>query len=109
MSKYENQSSASEFLHDQLEKTRKQLNTARIVSIILIVFVATYMGCITSKLNNAIEPNELGDTLVGYAESMLEEHGVSYISELQGQIPQLIQEKIPELIMSQITPMMKRM
>ena len=109
MSEHENQNSASEYVHNQLERTRKQLNTARVVSIILIVFVATYMGCITSKLNNAIEPNELGDVLVGYAESMLEEHGVSYISELQGQIPQLIQEKIPELIMSQITPMMKRM
>ena len=67
------------------------------------------MGCITSKLNKAIEPSELGDTLVSYAESMLEEHGVSYISDLQRQIPQLIQEKIPELVMSQITPMMKRM
>ena len=109
MSENENQNSASAYVHDQLERTRKQLNTARIVSIILIVFVATYMGCITSKLNTAIEPKELGDTLVGYAESMLEEHGVSYINELQGQIPQLIQEKIPELVMSQITPMMKRM
>ena len=109
MSKNKNQNAANEYVDEQLEKTQKQLNTTRVVSIIMIIFVATYMGCITSKLNKVVEPNELSDTLLTYAESMLEEEGVSRINELQAKIPELIQQKIPELIMSQIKPMMKRL
>ena len=109
MSKNTNQKAASEYVHQQLAKTRKQFNTTRAVSIILTLFVAIYMLVLTSWIKGAIEPGELSDTLSVYAESMLEQEGVSRINELQGRIPELIQQKIPELIMSQVTPLMKRL
>ena len=47
---------ASQFVADELAKARSSLKKTRLVGIILLVFVASYMGFITISLMNYLEP-----------------------------------------------------
>lgn len=93
---------AESYVDEHLENTRKSFNTTRVVSIVLIVFVALYMGFITSKLKSAAEPENVADLLVGYGESLLNERGPDLTKWGLDQIHPLVSEELPKMIMGQI-------
>jgi len=93
---------ADSYVDEQLERTRKTFNTTRIVSGVLIAFVALYMGCITSKLKTELEPKNLSDHIVTFAENQFNDHSADLKQKGLDWIPEIISERIPNLLLDQI-------
>jgi hypothetical protein len=89
------------YLAQELPKVRRAFKRARITGIILILFVGTYMGVISTIMVNFFQPKAAAEVATGMLVQHVASDGPVLAARIEWQIPHLIQE-VPDYLITEL-------
>jgi hypothetical protein len=93
---------ATRYVDEQLQKARASIKRTRIVSIVLVVIVFTYLSVIVHLLKKEyLQPKAAAEMANMQLVSFVQQSGPQLTKELKSEIPKLIAE-IPDLMLAQL-------
>lgn len=92
---------ASQFVADELAKARSSLKKTRLVGIILLVFVASYMSFITISLMNYLEPKSAAELANVKISEQVDERANDIAVQLKTKIPTFIAQ-LPDFVLGKL-------
>lgn len=95
------QQAATDYLNQQLEAARSSLGRTKLVAVIVILLVVTYMTYVTRGILGHLEPKQAAQTAKGVIVTQLSEQGGALADTLREKIPALLQE-LPDTVLARI-------
>ncbi|GAB4460711.1 MAG: hypothetical protein OHK0029_25030 [Armatimonadaceae bacterium] len=92
---------AEAYIENKLHEARQSLLRTQVLSVLLAVFVIGYVGYITYRMNEALEPRNAAEIAQGLVASQVERQGPELIAALEERIPKLIRQA-PEYALEQM-------
>jgi flagellar biosynthesis chaperone FliJ len=92
---------AERFVQQELIDARKSLRMTQIGGTLMALFVAGYIGFITSHLNRTLEPNTAAQVATGLIADQVDTNGPQIAADIKQRIPQLI-EQLPDYALKQM-------
>lgn len=92
---------ATQFVAEELEKARSSLKKTRLVGIILLVFVASYMSFITISLTGFLEPKNAAEVANGVIAEQVDLKATDIADQLKTKIPSLIAQ-LPDFVVGKL-------
>jgi hypothetical protein len=89
------------YLAEELPRARKTLKRTRIICVILIVFVAAYIGTITAVMVNLFQPKAAAEIASGMMAQHARDEGPILAAQIEGEIPRLIHE-LPDYLIGEL-------
>jgi len=99
---------AAAFLAQELPKARKALKQARIIGVVLVLFIAAYMGAISTIMVGFFQPQAAADVASGMLSQHVNAEGPVLLSHLEREVPQLIRET-PDFLIKEIPGFRKQL
>lgn len=99
---------AAAFLARELPNARKTLKRTRIIGIALIVFIAAYIGIISTIMVGFFEPKAAADVASGMLTQRVATQGEVLLSHLEREVPLLIRET-PDYLINEIPDFRKQL
>ena len=95
------ETTAVAYIAQELPKARRALKRARITGLILICFVAAYMGVISTTLKKFLQPKEAAQVASGMLVQHIESAGPALAVQVEREIPLLIRH-VPDYVIGQL-------
>jgi len=92
---------AVDYINQQLEQARSNLGRTKLVAIIIVALVLTYMTFVTRGILGHLEPKQAAQTAKGVMVAQLSEQGDSLAEALKKRIPQLMHD-LPDTVLERI-------
>jgi hypothetical protein len=92
---------AQQFVAAELAKARSSIKKARVVSILMLAFVAGYMTILTNKLGPVLSPKGAADTATALISGQVSERAPMIANQLKEQIPAMV-AKIPDTVIQKM-------
>jgi hypothetical protein len=99
---------AAAFLAQELPDARKTLRRTRIAGIAIIIFIAAYMGTISTIMVGFFEPKTAAEVASGMLTQHVANDGPVLLSHVEREIPLLIRET-PDFLIKEIPDFRKQM
>jgi hypothetical protein len=87
---------ACQFVAEELVKARQSLKRSRLVAIILLAVVLSYMGWITVSITSFLEPKSAAEIATGVVAAKVDENATEIAERIRTEVPRLVSE-IPDL------------
>jgi hypothetical protein len=96
-----NEQVAQQFVASELAQARRSIKKARIVSVLLLAFVAGYMTILTSKLKPVLSPKGAAETATTIVSGQVSERAPVIAGQLREQIPAMV-ARIPDTVITKM-------
>jgi len=97
----ESEQVAQQFVAAELAQARRNIKKSRIISVLLLAFVAGYMTILTNKLGPVLSPKGAADTATTLISGQVSERAPLIAGQLREQIPAMI-SKIPDTVITKM-------
>ena len=92
---------AETFVTDEVAEAKRSLMITRIASGLLAAFVVIYLGYITSRFKDAMEPNNAAEIAKGIVAQKVDDGATSIAEDIKKRVPALI-EQLPDYAIKQM-------
>jgi hypothetical protein len=92
---------AVEYVNQQLETARSSLGRTKLVAVIIILLVLSYMTFVTKGILEHLEPKQAAGTAKGLIATHLSEQGESLVGTLKERIPALMHD-LPDAVLERV-------